>query len=571
MESYLILRVISEFIHQQLIFDFSHHTTNRHVIQKRLKFFMPRYFILYEHSVGISLFDCKGFNELSVSDKSVQKRLIEFTKFSQIVSLFAFQPFSSAEEQLETMTLLTEGQASSFIIDFLSRELPDSGKGNFTLGISDPKLAASVQQSLGVSCQSDDVIREVIRAIRLHFGRFMEDIAPEDLSQAQLGLAHSYSRAKVKFNQHGDDNMVISAVALLGIMDKDINTFSMRLREWYSVHFPELSALVEDHKLYAKCVQLVAMRSNTTSQLSDELTKILENPDLARKIVEASDNSIGREIDEIDLSRIISMAARVESLADYRDELTKYLYNRMHNISPNLTSLIGERMGAQLIMASGSLTNLAKAPASTVQLLGAEKALFNAMKKRKKTPKYGMIFQSGPVSHAAPKDKGRIARTFANKISIAARIDAFSDEFRSGHLGLMMKEMMDHRLNAIATHSEATPNLEDMEAAVKETRRYEQNEGAEEALNPDGMTHHYTEFQPSTETHKSAENAQLLETPKRRRKKHRHHHEEQNVENVTEEAPAETAPAATEEPASTSETTTPRRRRKHRSSAAVQE
>jgi len=153
------------------------------------------------------------------------------------------------------------------------------------------------------------------------------------------------------------------------------------------------------------------------------------------------------------------MAKRVSALANYKNNLQTYLGQRMHNISPNVTSLVGPRMGAQLITAAGSLTNLAKAPASTVQLLGSEKALFNAMKKRKNTPKYGMIFTSGPVSAAPTEGKGRTARTLANKISIAARLDAFSDEFRSGHLGSLMKDMMDKRVQSCKTGASTDPNL----------------------------------------------------------------------------------------------------------------
>ena len=499
---------------------------------------MPRTFILYEHAAGLSLFDCKGINELAVNEKAVQQSVIDFNKFSQMVTLFAFKPFPSTEVALETMNMITEGQPSEFLLNFLASSLPEQAanaknKGGIIVGISESKLAGFVQQQLGINCRSDDIIREIIRGIRLHFNKFLDQVSSEDLDLAQLGLAHSYSRSKVKFNQHGDDNMVISAIALLTGLDKDLNTFSMRLREWYSVHFPELSHLVEDHKKYAQCVQVIGNRMDGDHHVRqanrEALNSILDDPNLTERIIESSENSIGREVDDTDLSRIISMAARVEGLADYRTQLSEYLYRRMHNISPNLTALIGERMGAQLIMASGSLTNLAKAPSSTVQLLGSEKALFNALKKRKDTPKYGMIFNSGPVSQASPTDKGRVARSLANKLSIAARLDAFSDEFRSGHFGLMMKDMMENKVKSLGTDKPIKPNLENMEEAVIETRRYEQNEGAEEAKNPDGMeTIHHMQLAPD------ATDEAAVETPKRRRKKHHRHHEEQQEEQQVE-------------------------------------
>lgn len=546
---------------------------------------MPRTLILYEHSAGLSLFDCKGINEIAVNEKAVQQSIVDFNKFSQMVKLFAFKPFPSTEVALETMNMITEGQPSEFLLDFLARSLPEQApnsknKGAITVGVSEPRLAGAIQQQLGINAMSDDIIREILRGIRLHFTKYLEQVKPEDLDLAQLGLAHSYSRSKVKFNQHGDDNMVISAVALLTGLDKDLNTFSMRLREWYSVHFPELSHLVEDHKKYAQCVQVIGNRQNIENVDREALNAILENDDLTERIIEAANNSIGREIEQEDLTRIVSMAVRVEGLANYKTKLSEYLYRRMHNISPNLTALVGERMGAQLILGSGSLTNLAKAPSSTVQLLGSEKALFNALKKHKDTPKYGMIFNSHPVAQAADKDKGRVARSFANKISIAARLDAFGEEYRSGHMGLLMKDMIETKVQSLGTDTTVKPNLESMEEAVIETRRYEQNEGAEEARNPDGMDTIHNISQPKLviTTEES-----VPETPKKRRKKHHHRQNDQQpqpeepqaeeVQNV-DENPQNQEPAAEAqqaEPEAEQPTEHKKRRRKHRSQESKEE
>merc|ERR1712079_299264 len=122
------------------------------------------------------------------------------------------------------------------------------------------------------------------------------------------------------------------------------------------------------------------------------------------------------------------MGNRVVALAEYRKELSKYLQDKMGNVAPNLAALIGDVVGARLISHAGSLTNLAKYPASTVQILGAEKALFRALKKRGNTPKYGLIFHSTFIGRAAAKNKGRISRFLANKASIACRMDCFSEE-----------------------------------------------------------------------------------------------------------------------------------------------
>merc|ERR1711988_1225729 len=127
------------------------------------------------------------------------------------------------------------------------------------------------------------------------------------------------------------------------------------------------------------------------------------------------------------MHNIVTFTDRVIDLHAYRTSLHEYLKSKMDNVAPNLSGLIGEMVGARLISHAGSLTSLAKYPASTVQILGAEKALFRALKTRGNTPKYGLIFHSSFISRAAAKNKGRISRYLANKCSIAARIDSFSE------------------------------------------------------------------------------------------------------------------------------------------------
>jgi nucleolar protein 56 len=97
----------------------------------------------------------------------------------------------------------------------------------------------------------------------------------------------------------------------------------------------------------------------------------------------------------------------------------------MEHVAPNLTTLVGENVGAKLISHSGSLSNLSKYPASTVQILGAEKALFRALKTKTNTPKYGLLYHSSFIGRAIGKNKGKISRFLANKCSIAARLDNF--------------------------------------------------------------------------------------------------------------------------------------------------
>merc|ERR1712142_1304155 len=162
---------------------------------------------------------------------------------------------------------------------------------------------------------------------------------------------------------------------------------------------------------------------------------------------------------------IMSFSSRVISLTEYRKSLVDYLHKRMASVAPNLSTLIGDVVGARLISHAGSLTSLAKYPASTVQILGAEKALFRALKKRGNTPKYGLIFHSAFIGRAGAKNKGRISRYLANKCSIASRIDCFS-EAATTVFGSKMKEQVEDRLKFYETGDLPRKNVEVMSEAM---------------------------------------------------------------------------------------------------------
>ena len=141
------------------------------------------------------------------------------------------------------------------------------------------------------------------------------------------------------------------------------------------------------------------------------------------RIFEAAKISMGQDLAEIDEVQIKLFTDRLVQQLDLKQDLGDYLKDRMKAVAPNLSTLIGEQVGAKLIAHSGSLMNLAKYPASTIQILGAEKALFRALKTRGNTPKYGLIYNSSFIGRAGAKNKGRVSRYLANKCAIAARID----------------------------------------------------------------------------------------------------------------------------------------------------
>merc|ERR1712161_149756 len=168
----------------------------------------------------------------------------------------------------------------------------------------------------------------------------------------------------------------------------------------------------------------------------------------------------------IDMVNIINFTQRMVKLAEFRKNLSNYLTDKMNVVAPNLSALIGDTVAARLISKAGSLTNLAKAPASTVQILGAEKALFRALKTKGNTPKYGLIFHSTFIGRAQQKNKGRISRYLANKCSIASRIDCFSEEATTV-FGEKLRDQVEERLLFLTEGTKPRKNLEVMQEAIQ--------------------------------------------------------------------------------------------------------
>lgn len=228
----------------------------------------------------------------------------------------------------------------------------------------------------------------------MHFAEFLSDFNEEDVLQAQLGLGHSFSRNKITQDPNRNDKAVIQVISLIESLDKDINLFSMRLKEWYAWHFPELVKIVNDNYMIIALIALfgtkdalVEMDKEDSEDLLTKLTMIIGDDEKAKDLVESARNSMGTDFADLDLINITNFTRKIKSLISLRTKLYDFMSERMRQIAPNMTSIIGEFVGAKLIAHSGSLTNLAKYPASTIQILGAEKALFRALKTRGKTPK----------------------------------------------------------------------------------------------------------------------------------------------------------------------------------------
>jgi nucleolar protein 56 len=234
--------------------------------------------------------------------------------------------------------------------------------------------------------------------------------------------------------------MIIHASSLLETLDKDINLFLMKIREWYGWHFPELSKLVEDKHQYLRILLILRNKTNMTWEYICLLTEILGNSCKAKIIIEAARSSMGQEICTTDMVNIEIFAKHIVELSEYRQKLSDYIKSKMQTIAPNLSALVGFFVGSKLISQAGSLMNLAKCSASTVQILGAEKALFRAKISKQNTPKHGIIYHCSYVGRVRQRNKGRISRYVANKCAIAARVDAFTDGLTSNAFGIKLKD-----------------------------------------------------------------------------------------------------------------------------------
>lgn len=241
----------------------------------------------------------------------------------------------------------------------------------------------------------------------------------------------------------------------------------MRLKEWFSWTFPELTRIVNDNIIFTKLVHMIERKENVTEDIHAEISAIVLDDEKATQIIEAAKTSMGQDMSETDVIQIKKWAERVTELITFREELQVYLKDRMNAVAPNLAALIGETVGSKLISHAGSLTSLAKYPASTIQILGAEKALFRALKTKGKTPKYGLIFNSTFIGRASTANKGRISRYLANKCAIASRVDCFS-EAPTTKFGESLKDQIEERLKFVTSGVKPRKNKDVMNDVIGE-------------------------------------------------------------------------------------------------------
>lgn len=401
--------------------------------------------LLFETPAGYALFSLKNQKLLKADPDDVLTHFQSAADAAKQVNLEAFHKFVDTKAAMEAATELTEGAVGKTLKKFLKKNIVDAGVEQ-SLAVLDKTLGVSINKKLGIEVSVlSDSLKEVMRGIRAHAVGLIEGLEEQEVRAMALGLAHTLSRFKLKFSPDKVDTMIIQAVGLLDDLDKELNNFAMRLREWYGWHFPEMGKIVTDNLAYARVVKHMGMK---TKAKDTDFGKVNVPDEIAGEVKAAAETSMGTVITEEDYANILTLCERVIELTEYRASLAEYLKLRMNAIAPNLTHMVGELVGARLISHAGSLMSLAKHPSSTVQILGAEKALFRALKTKKATPKYGLIYHASLVGQSAPNLKGKISRVLAAKLSLCARVDALGDQVEPS-LGKEFKEYVEKRLASL--------------------------------------------------------------------------------------------------------------------------
>jgi nucleolar protein 56 len=329
------------------------------------------------------------------SDAAVQLKQLQEGKLPESVSDFGRQ---ISQIELESLTVDT-GYLATLARSLVKTEVVEDER--------DPTISRLRNRLPSI------LVRLRIVESKDDYEKFLRDVTLE-LAKTAIGEAATKR-----------DLYAVQTVRAIEDLDKILNLLAGRIREWYGLHFPELDRLVEKHDTYIRLIQNLGARESFTLEA---LTKLGLPQDRVVEIAASASKSSGAPISPTDLSWLQEVCGTVLGLYGTRESAEKYTDKIMAEVAPNMTTVLGAVLSAKLISMAGSLDNIAKLPASTLQVLGAEKALFRTIKTGARPPKHGIIFQYGPI-HQSPKWlRGKIARALAGKLAIAARLDAFGGE-----------------------------------------------------------------------------------------------------------------------------------------------
>ena len=335
------------------------------------------------------------------------------------------------QETAQRLLKIEEGKLLEEIQSLVNK-LQEKGYTHFVF--ENPKMARTVGEKLNIEV-STETSSEAGALLRDNLEKFALELEavekPEQLRVRVHNVSIELAKMKVKTTIEKRDLLVAQAVQSVDDLDKSLNVFMSRLREWFGLHYPELDRLLDKHETYARLVVNLGTRENFTAE---NLEKEGLPSKKAQSIAMVAESSMGADLGDEDLAQIQGMCKNVLELYSVRQSLEKYVDSVMEEVAPNVKAVGGSLLGARLLALSGGLLNLAKLPASTIQVLGAEKALFRSLKTKARPPKHGIIFQHPFIHDAKRWQRGKIARALAGKLSIAARVDAFKGSFMGDKL-----------------------------------------------------------------------------------------------------------------------------------------
>lgn len=346
-------------------------------------------------------------------------------------NLIESKPFAKKPEA--SLDKLLKGEPVDELIRLID-ELSEKGYTEFI--VEDTELARNLKE-LGYSATAEfpNIAGEKLRA---NPGEFLGGGWFDEYFNVGVAL----TRLRIQEQSGARDKMIIQAIEALDDIDKVVNLLVSRLREWYGLHFPELDEILPKHEQYVAFVSAVGSRENAT----EERLKSLGLPDAkVEKILKAAEKSMGAPLGKFDEDIIRKLAGEISDLYKLRRQIEDYLETAMDEVAPNLKALVGAKLAARLMSLAGGLRELAMMPASTIQVLGAEKALFRHLRTGAKPPKHGVIFQYPAINRSPWWQRGKIARALAGKLAIAARVDYFSGEYIAEEL----KQEIEQRIQEI--------------------------------------------------------------------------------------------------------------------------
>jgi len=350
--------------------------------------------------------------------------------------LFSKKPQAAAKKILKAESGKIDEIAS--LISLLQKA------GYDTFVFENASVAGEAQKSLNVKTEVSkpseaEAFRARMEQVAVETG-FAKDA--KELSAWNRDVSMELAKLRVKGAAEKRDLVIAQAIQTLDDLDRTVNLFMGRLREWYGIHFPEFDRLIEKHETYARLVMNLGYRDNFSVEA---LEKEALPKEKAENISEVAEKSMGAEMAEQDLAEIQALSKNVLELYELRKNMENYVDKTMEEVAPNTRAVAGALLGARLIAIAGSLQNLAMRPASTIQVLGAEKALFRSLKTGARPPKHGLIFQHALLHDAKRWQRGKIARVIAGKLTIAVRTDAFGGRY----VGDALKADIDKRLEEI--------------------------------------------------------------------------------------------------------------------------